>query len=547
MKVITYHINLLEPVLVTSLSGDPNSDKAFDYLPGSVLRGAIIAQIYGKRESLSLEDPTIKRLFFNGSTRYLNGYLLYKNQRTLPVPLSWQEPKEKENDNNRIAKDFVIAKKDQAQWKAINGFFHQFTEKEISVIQPQYHISIHTTRNRRLGRAQNEKRLQSGENFGAVYRYEALAAGQTFVAVICCDKDEDAETINYHLTNNKRIFLGGARTSGYGQVEITNTDIIDITDFEEWYEAGEPKYETTTDILNIDGKTYLSAFFSSDALLQDEYGHFVVSLDSVHKILANKLNLSLNSLLPIKEKTFLRETTIGGFNRKWGLPLPQATAVKMGSVIVFELTILNKNLVDKLKKIEQTGLGERRTEGFGQIVFNLNKTDQITIQDKYSDAYSDTTITDPLSRDIAEQITNRMFRRYLDAQILKSTPAPNSIYVKPIHASQISGLRYLIQKELLFEIPNPKKIQEYLSKLRLTARKQFEQARIGDKTLLNWLEEEIKKVDEAHFPLKIDLMDEKVRKIGDVKPTITQGLLAEYLLRHIDSVLAYITKTKRNK
>lgn len=132
MKVITYHINLLEPVLVTSLSGDPNSAKAFDYLPGSVLRGAIIAQIYGKRESLSLEDPTIKRLFFNGSTRYLNGYLLYKNQRTLPVPLSWQEPKEKENDSNRIAKDFVIAKKDQAQWKAINGFFHQFTETEIS-------------------------------------------------------------------------------------------------------------------------------------------------------------------------------------------------------------------------------------------------------------------------------------------------------------------------------------------------------------------------------------------------------------------------------
>ena len=39
MNVINYQITLLEPTLVTALQGDPNSSVAFDYLPGSVLRG----------------------------------------------------------------------------------------------------------------------------------------------------------------------------------------------------------------------------------------------------------------------------------------------------------------------------------------------------------------------------------------------------------------------------------------------------------------------------------------------------------------------------
>ena len=42
MKAITYTITLEQPVLVTSLDGDPNSGVAFDYIPGSVIRGMII-------------------------------------------------------------------------------------------------------------------------------------------------------------------------------------------------------------------------------------------------------------------------------------------------------------------------------------------------------------------------------------------------------------------------------------------------------------------------------------------------------------------------
>src|SRR5262245_29272702 len=78
VKIITYHITLLEPTLVTALEGDPNSAVAFPYLPGSTLRGAVIGK-YLRHEQLRQLDSTdeqVRRLFFDATTRYLNGYPL---------------------------------------------------------------------------------------------------------------------------------------------------------------------------------------------------------------------------------------------------------------------------------------------------------------------------------------------------------------------------------------------------------------------------------------------------------------------------------------
>ncbi len=94
MKVINYRIDLLEPTLVTSLQGDPNSAVAFDYLPGSVLRGILIGKYLGSK-SADASDGTLRRLFFDGTTRYLNGYPLDAYDHPgLPVPVSWQQVKD---------------------------------------------------------------------------------------------------------------------------------------------------------------------------------------------------------------------------------------------------------------------------------------------------------------------------------------------------------------------------------------------------------------------------------------------------------------------
>ena len=99
MNCIRYRITLSEPALLTSLEGDPNESISFNYIPGSVLRGIVIGKYIKKyrRDSGSLEaaDKVARRLFFNGSTRYLNGYPLDRlDRRALPVPHSWCQGKD---------------------------------------------------------------------------------------------------------------------------------------------------------------------------------------------------------------------------------------------------------------------------------------------------------------------------------------------------------------------------------------------------------------------------------------------------------------------
>src|SRR4051812_43492319 len=91
MKAFTYEILLKQPVLATTLLGDPNSSVSFPYLPGSLLRGLLIHRYLDQR---SIADPTgdpdCRRLFFGGETRYLHAYPIGSSgARSLPTPRSW--------------------------------------------------------------------------------------------------------------------------------------------------------------------------------------------------------------------------------------------------------------------------------------------------------------------------------------------------------------------------------------------------------------------------------------------------------------------------
>ena len=126
MKIITYHIQLGEPVLVTSLAGDPNTATSFDYLPGSVLRGAVISA-YTRQNKFDDKNDDVQRLFLNGRTQYLNGYLKDReDQRSLPSPLSWQQDKKDQQQETEATPaavlDFAYEEQDddpEKQWKGV--------------------------------------------------------------------------------------------------------------------------------------------------------------------------------------------------------------------------------------------------------------------------------------------------------------------------------------------------------------------------------------------------------------------------------------------
>src|SRR5215208_2297795 len=97
MEGFTYTLLLLEPVLANSLSGDPNTARSLPFLPGAVMRGAVIQAYLEKNNlrELDILDDKTRRLFFSDHTRYLHVYPAdYQTwARTLPVPLSWRKLK----------------------------------------------------------------------------------------------------------------------------------------------------------------------------------------------------------------------------------------------------------------------------------------------------------------------------------------------------------------------------------------------------------------------------------------------------------------------
>ena len=84
MSALVVTITTQQPLLASAIEGDPNSGETFPYIPGSVLRGALIARY---NQPINLADATVKSLFFSNDVRFLHAYpLLEHNQRAIPLP-----------------------------------------------------------------------------------------------------------------------------------------------------------------------------------------------------------------------------------------------------------------------------------------------------------------------------------------------------------------------------------------------------------------------------------------------------------------------------
>lgn len=543
MKIITYHITLDEPVLVTALAGDPNTSTAFNYLPGSVLRGALIAAYMRQYQLTELDenDKQIRRLFLNGQTQYLNGYLLDREkQRSLPRPLSWQQDKKDQRRETEDAPaslfDFAYEEQEEdleKEWKAPKKPFFSFTKTsgKIRWAAPDTVLAVHTQRDPVKGRSTSGR--------GAVYQYEALAAGQTFAALIVCGHDADEETLTRLLAGECN--LGGARGAGYGRVQFTITDTNGQREMP-------GKLETKSN-----GRLLVTCL--SDLLLQDEQGQFQVDAELVKAALEKRLGCTLNWFAGEQPVTYMNGTYVGGFNRKWGLPLPQAKATSMGSVFVFELPDCPP---DKLQVAEAQGIGLRRAEGFGRIAFNWQTQEEWSVEGWTELPRSEpvTLAADTSEGQLAQTMVNRLFRQQLDAQL--AVKANDWAAQLPVKNSQLSRLRQIVQDEL-HRWPSTdsdlavaainkgrQRLLNYSKKLkeRATTRKQFDRARIDNKPLLDWLEARLKEDDQ---PKKDDQIETILRPaslpaIGQTKGSWTAVMRYEYNLRLIDLTLAHCLK-----
>ncbi len=541
MKVLTYKIILEEPLLLTSLDGDPNSGVSFDYIPGSVLRGFLISKYINENKTFNAIDPFIRRLFFDGTTRYLNGYLVHKDGynsiATLPTPLSLHHEKDNKSEYFDFAVD-LTEKEDcpEKQWKSKSNSFCILDEKII--INPDRVINVHTARTRRHGRAMPSDKISYDDNPGAVYRYEALQKDQIFQASIIFDNNEDSEIIKPLL--NGEANLGGSRSAGYGRVKIEN-----VVESSKWQ-----KIDKEPDLEDWD---HLIFTLLSDLILRDKNGQYAADPEAITSLIAKALAIDNLKLCP--KRTHLYPTITAGFNRKWGLPLPQTIASKMGSVLVFDKPNIDETkLLEKIRLLEQKGIGERRAEGFGCVVFNWQTETQLTFKEfkETETQVDDIEILDAVSQTIAKQMVDRIVAGRLETALIKRANELGKALAKQIKQanilsnSQLSRLRLAIHNALLKEQdPGRKDLAEYLENLksRPTIRKQFSQLKLSGKPFFDWLEK--------YFLTDCDIWEvldnfshREFPKIGNIK-VHTNELAYKYQLRLVDLVLAYAIKARK--
>lgn len=542
MKVITFLLETQQPILATSFQGDPNSDVSFAYIPGSIIRGALISRYLKHHPELPediLSDTDInkevKRLFFNGNTRFLNAYLFCNKQkrRTLPVPLSWYKNKDEELPQNQESTlDVYELSQYIPEGESLKNLSERFctvNERQVVLYREKRRINIHNLRDRTKGRSSPTKRDQATnqvieEGEGAIFRYEALDVKQTFQGVILCE-DDDAELIE-SLLKPADIWLGGSRSAGYGHIKIISID--KPQELEHWNEI-QSKPENRVE------RKKLKITLLSDTILRDCYGQSSANPCLVKQAIEDKFQVQL----PQATNVFISSTVVGGFNQKWGLPLPQIPALSAGSVFVFDAQLTT----EKIKILESEGIGDRCIEGFGRIAVNWlaeyrefsarppesEQANEIELDEKYHD----------LAAQMAENILRQRLEQYLIEEVSNINLQGN------ITNSQLSRLE-IVARQGLTKPPSFLQLIELLGNLTSNTSEKYKSTKVsGNKSLeqqlKDWL---VKPIGNTESWLK-NPQDLEVNIAGITQKIEPNSELAkEYTLRFI---MAVAKKAKKEK
>ncbi|HAO11734.1 MAG TPA: hypothetical protein DCQ51_11335 [Planktothrix sp. UBA8407] len=500
MSAITFTLHTQQPILATSFQGDPNSDVSYPYIPGSMIRGALIGRYLKHNTHIGddiLADIQVRHLFFSGQVRYLNAYLLTQEKhqpRSLPTPRSWfqnkgEEPPMQGDNKKSPMKIYDLSRMELTDLededeedenskispKTVKQQFCSVNSKEVKLYTEKRRINIHNQRHRSKGR--------STEAVGEVFRYEALDTNQKFQSVILCE-EKDRQVLEELLNENDNIWLGGSQSAGYG-----HTKISELQFHKTWDEVGKNQ-----SLENRIESEYFQITLLSDMIIQNECGQYVV--EPPIQLLAESLDIEPEQLK--LQKGYMSNTLIGGFNKKWGLPLPQVPAIASGSVFVFQSLSLD---LQRVKDLEFYGLGERTVEGFGRVAVNWLNLDNNT---EFSATLpkSEPSSTDPpklptgsKSAQLAKEMAKRLFCQKLDEKLRQKVSKFN--IEGDIRNSQLSRLMIVARKALndpkLGNKPNLQLVTELLDNLPSNASGKFEKAKIGNQSLEKQIKEWIKK------------------------------------------------------
>ncbi|WP_265618398.1 hypothetical protein [Alteromonas aquimaris] len=317
----------------TNTTGEHHS---LDYIPGSVLLGAIAAKLYAK-----LGDSHEQwQVFHSGKFRFGNCYPSTNAQQlSWPLPISFHFPKNSSPVmGSKLDHSVVVDMRanDAPQHIQFSQMRSGYVSSDGTVTQCEKSYQMKSAIDYSTGS------VKSGQLFG----YETLAKGQVFTGKISWDDDleqtaPELVTKVLKILTDETLRVGRAKGAEFGRLSIQLAELPD---------SNQPNISDTFSIQCI-----------SDIALKDQFGQ------PCYDIRWHHLGLDEHDLLPIPEKSFVRTRQYSAYNGARQTYDQERLVIEKGSVFTFSCNNLSSEKLVSIQRKLNSGIGLFRESGLGEI------------------------------------------------------------------------------------------------------------------------------------------------------------------------------------
>ena len=350
-KYYKYRIKNLEPLRIadddTSQMGQTST---LYHIPGSAVRGLVI-----NRLASAGELDGWKSLLFSNGIRFLNAYPAAENRTLIPSPMGFYEDK-RIADKKEIYSIFQM-EDTEGRKRAAVGRYCYLEDGWIHYDSVETGSDLKIMLNPRGSEKTNvfrEEYIAAGQIFEGYVILEERSPEENSLEETCAIPEENSpvkkcvdmeQKIAEFLTEGTILYLGSGRSSGMGKCQVISSGFTEA-------------FPYTPDFYDAENSCYMMLL--SPMTMRGDNGEYV----GIHEAELREM-LGVEDLVVAKAATSIRQ--VKGYNRTWRTRLPSVPMYEAGSV--FLLRFKGTLTAERMKAVCEEGIGIRRNEGFGRILF----------------------------------------------------------------------------------------------------------------------------------------------------------------------------------
>lgn len=312
-------------------TSQPGQTDTVLYIPGSTIRGLVIHALTEDKQNFE----GMKKLLFSDKIHFMNAYVKKNGKALIPSFKGFYEDKKVHKEKKEIENVVVNRTVSPGTKRAALGHYC-YPEGDCIVYAD---VAVETNLNINRGR----------EGAKTVFRSQYICQGQYFSGYITFDDSVTEDMIQkIQGVFSDVVYVGNSRCSGYGACRCVKAEIQDGIPYAGLREKADRN------------RFYLVLL--SNMTMRNHCGQMTgIDLNT----LAGELGC--DSLKLVRCATSVAE--VQGYNRSWRGPVPSMVMYEAGSVFCLETEGGETISAERFTALEEKGIGIRKNEGFGQILF----------------------------------------------------------------------------------------------------------------------------------------------------------------------------------